>query len=143
MRTVKNGRDAGRVSDAIHSSLADIQASLTASCSAESADGTVRAEASAKRQLALELSPAAMTMRPDDLAALILTTQHQAQPKAEAAVTERLDTFRSDPRVAGALDSLRNAQARPTPPPRPTTDPNDVDDDTDVIAAVYDKNTAW
>lgn len=143
MRTVKNGRYAGRVSDGIHSSLADIQASLTASCSAESADGTVRAEASAKRQIALQLSSAAMRMRPDDLAALILTTQRQAQSKAEAAVTERLDTFRADPRVAGALDSLRDTQASPAPPPRPTAEPDDEDGETDVIAAVYDKNQAW
>jgi hypothetical protein len=115
------------VPDAIHSRLADIQASLTATCSAESADGAVRAEASAKRQIALQLSPAAMTMRPDDLAALILTIQQQAQSKAEAAVTETLDTFRSDPRVAVALDNLRDTQASPPPPPRPTVDPDDGD----------------
>lgn len=143
MKTAKNGRYADRVSDAINSSLADIQASLTASCSAESADGTVRAEASAKRQIALQLSPAAMKMRPDDLAALILTTQRQAQSKAEAVITERLDTFRSDPRVAGALDSLRDTQASPAPPPRPTIDPDDEDGDTDFIASVYEKNPDW
>jgi hypothetical protein len=143
VRTAKNGRYADRVPDAIHSNLADIQAALTVSCSAESADGAVRAEASAKRQIALQLSPAAMTMRPDDLAAVILATQRQAQSEAEAVVTKRLDTFRADPRVAGALDSLRDTQASPAPPPRPTTDPADEDGDTDVIAAVYDKNQAW
>ena len=140
---MKNGRYAGRVSDAIHSTLAALQASLTASCSAESADGTVRAEANAKRQIALQLSPAALRMRPDDLAAVILATQQQAQSEAEAAVTERLDTFRADPRVAGALDSLRNAQASPAPTRRPTRDPADDDGETDVIAAVYDRNQAW
>ncbi len=137
----KIDRYADRVPDAIHLSLADIQAALTVSCSAESPDGAVRAEATAKRQIALELSPAAMTMRPDDLATLILTTQRVAQNKAEAAVTERLDTFRTDPRVAGALDTLRNTQASPAPPTRRTPDPDD--EDTDVIAAVYDKNSAW
>lgn len=139
------------MSDAIHSSLADIQAALTASCSAESADGTVRAEASAKQQLTLQLSATAMRMRPDDLAALILATQRQAQSRAEAAVTERLDTFRADPRVAGALDSLRDTQASPAPHSRPTADPDheedgtgdDTDVDTDVITDVYDKNSAW
>jgi len=117
-----------RVSDVIHSRLADIQASLTASCSAESADGTVHAEASAKRQLALRLSPAAMRMRPDDLAALILTTQHEAQSKAEAAISETLDTFRADPRVAVALDNLRDTQASPPPPSRQVAEPDDEDD---------------
>lgn len=125
------------MSDAIHSRLADIQASLTASCSAESANGAVRAEASAKRQIALQLSPAAMKMRPDDLAAMILTTQRQAQSKAEALITERLDTFRSDPRVAVALDNLRDTQASPPPPPRPTIDPDDKDDDADFTDSIY------
>jgi len=136
---VKNGRYAGRVSDAIHSSLADIQASITSSHRAESADGTVRAEASAKRQIALELSPAAMRLRPDDLAALILSTQQEAQRQAEAAVAETLDTFRADPRVTDALERLRDTQA--APPPRPTTDAPDADDD--VITDVYDKNSSW
>ncbi|MPZ81444.1 MAG: hypothetical protein GEV28_13985 [Actinophytocola sp.] len=131
------------MSDAIHSSLADIQAALTASRSAESADGTVRAEASAKRQVALQLSPAAMKMRPDDLAAMILTTQRQAQSKAEAVITERLDTFRSDPRVAVALDNLRDTQASPAPPPRPTTDPDDEDGDADFIDSVYKSDRGW
>jgi hypothetical protein len=140
-KTAKNGRYADRMSDAIHSSLADIQASLTASCSAESPDGTVRAEASAKRQIALQLSPAAMKMRPDDLAAMILTTQLQAQRKAEAVITERLDTFRSDPRVAVALDNLRDTQASPPPPPRPTTDPADEDDDADFIDSIYNSRS--
>jgi hypothetical protein len=139
----KIDRYADRVPDAIHSSLADIQAALTSSCSAESPDGTVRAEATAKRQIALHLSATAMTMSPEDLATLILTTQREAQNKAEAAVTERLDTFRTDPRVAGALDTLRNTQASPTPAPRRTPDPDDEDSDTDVIAAVYDKNSTW
>ncbi|MGB3444795.1 MAG: YbaB/EbfC family nucleoid-associated protein [Actinophytocola sp.] len=121
------------MSDAIHSRLADIQASLTASCSAESADGTVRAEANAKRQIALRLSPAAMKMRPGDLAALILTTQQEAQSKAEAAITETLDTFRADPRVAVALDNLRDTQASPPPPPRRTAEPDDEDDDEDFV----------
>jgi YbaB/EbfC DNA-binding family len=128
------------VSDAIHSRLADIQASLTASCSAESPNGTVRAEASAKRQIALQLSPAAMRMRPDDLAALILTTQREAQSKAEAALTERLDTFRCDPRVAGALDNLRDTQASPPPPPRPTTAPDDEDYDADFNDSIYSRS---
>ncbi len=136
---VKNGRYAGRVSDAIHSSLADIQASLTSSHRAESADGTVRAEASAKRQIALELSPAAMRLRPDDLAELILSTQQEAQRQAEAAVAERLDTFRADPRVTDALERLRDTQA--APPPRPVADAPDPDDD--VITDVYDKNSSW
>jgi hypothetical protein len=140
-RTAKNGGYADRVSDAIHSSLADIQAALTASCSAESADGTVRAEASAKRQIALQLSPAAMKMRPDELAAMILTTQRQAQSKAEAAITARLDTFRSDPRVAVALDNLRDTQASPAPPPRPTTDPDDEDGDSDFIDSIYKRRS--
>lgn len=131
------------MSDAIHSSLADIQASLTASCSAESADGTVRAEASARQQTALQLSAAAMKMRPADLAAMILTTQRQAQSKAEAAITERLDTFRDDPRVAVALDNLRDTQASPSPPPRPTTDPHHEDGDTDFINSVYDSDRGW
>jgi hypothetical protein len=126
-----------RVSDAIHSSLADIQASLTASCSAESADGVVRAEASAKQQIALQLSPAAMTMRPDDLAAMILATQRQAQRMAEEMITERLDTFRSDPRVAVALDNLRDIQASPAPPSRPTIDPDDEDGDADYLDSIY------
>jgi hypothetical protein len=126
------------VSDAIHSTLADIQASLTAPCSASSPDGTVRAEASAKRQIALQLSPAALRMRPDALAALILTTQLQAQSKAEAALTGRLDTFRSDPRVAVALDNLRDTQASPPPPPQPTTtDPDDEVDDADFLDSIY------
>jgi YbaB/EbfC DNA-binding family protein len=135
--TTKIGRYAGPVSDAIHSRLADIQASLTASCSAESPGGIVRAEASAKRQLALQLSPAAMRMRPDDLAALILTTQREAQSKAEAALTERLDTFRCDPRVAVALDNLRDTQASPPPPPRPATAADDEDHDADYIDSIY------
>jgi hypothetical protein len=127
------------VSDAVHSNLADIQASLTASCSAESADGAVRAEASAKQQIALRLSPAAMKMRPDDLAAMILTTQRQAQSKAEAAIAERLDAFRSDPRVSVALDNLRDTQASPPPPRRPTIDPDDEDGDADFIGSIYDR----
>lgn len=124
------------MSDAIHSSLADIQASLTASCSAESADGAVRAEASAKQQLALQLSPAAMKMRPADLAAVILATQQQAQSRAEAMITESLDAFRADPRVAVALDNLRDTQASPPPPPHPPVDPDDEDDE-DFIDSVY------
>lgn len=136
-------RYADRVPDAIHSSLADIQASLTASCWAESADGTVRAEASAKRQIALQLSPAAMKMSQDDLAALILTTQQQAQTKAEALITERLNTFRADPRVATTLDHLRDTQASPAPPPRPTTDPDDEDGDASFVKSVYDKDLDW
>jgi hypothetical protein len=130
------------VSDAIHSSLADIQASLTASCSAESADGSVRAEASAKRQIALRISPAAMQMRPDDLAAMILATQREAQGKAEAMIIERLDTFRLDPRVAVALDNLRDIQASPSSPSRPTIDPDDDDDgDGDFIDSVYGRRS--
>lgn len=125
------------MSDAIHSRLADIQASITASCSAESPDGTVRAEASAKQQIALQLSPAAMRMRPNHLAALILTTQREAQRKAEAALTEKLDAFRCDPRVAVALDNLRDTQACPPPPPRPTTAPDDEDYDADFIDSIY------
>lgn len=125
------------MSDAIHSSLADIQASLTASYTAESPDGTIRAEANAKRQIALQLSPAAMKMRPEDLAATILTTQREAQSKAEAAITEKLDTFRSDPRVAVALDNLRDTQASPPPPPGPTPDPDEEDDDADFAGSVY------
>lgn len=117
------------MSDAIHSRLADVQASLTASCSAESADGAVHAEASAKRQLALRLTPAALKMRPDDLAALILATQQQAQSKAEAAIAEKLDTFRADPRVAVALDNLRDTQASPPPPPRKAAEQDDEDGD--------------
>lgn len=127
----------GRVSDAIHSSLADIQASLTKSCSAESPDRTVRAEASAKRQIALHLAPAAMRMSPDDLAALILTTQRHAQNKAEAQLTRSLDTFRTDPRVAVALDNLRDTQASPPPPPSPAPTPDDEDGDTDFVDSVY------
>jgi len=131
------------MSDAIHSSLADIQASLTASYSAESADGTVRAEASAKRQVSLELSPAAMKMRPADLAAMILATQRQAQRKAEAAITERLDAFRADPRVAVALDTLRDTQASPAPPPRPTAEPDAEDGDTEFAPSVYARDLDW
>jgi YbaB/EbfC DNA-binding family protein len=129
------------VSDALHANLADIQASLTASCVAQSPDGTVRAEATAKRQLALELSPAALTMRPDDLAALILATQREAQHRAETAIAERLDAFRADPRVAVALDKLRDTQAVPEAPPRPAARPRE--DDADFAPSVYDKNEAW
>jgi hypothetical protein len=130
-----------RVSDAIHSRLADIQASLTVSCSAASADGTVHAEATAKGQVALRLSPAATTMRPDDLAALILSTQQQAQHKAEAALTEKLDTFRADPRVAAALGTLRDTQASPPPPPRSPDDPDGEDDA--AFVSVYGNDRDW
>lgn len=119
--------------------LADIQASLTASCTAESADGTVRAEASAKRQVALHLSPAAMRMQPDDLAAVIISTQRQAQSKAEAMITERLDTFRADPRVAAALDNLRDTQANPAPLPGPTAKPGDAE----AIDTGYKSELSW
>ncbi len=132
---------AHRVSDAIHSRLADVQASLTASCSATSADGTVHAEATARGQVALRLSPAATTMAPDDLAALILTTQQQAQNKAEAAIAEKLDTFRADPRVAAALDTLRDTQASPPPPPRPPTDQDGADDT--AFVSVYGNDRDW
>lgn len=127
------------VSDAIHSRLADIQASLTASCTAESTDGAVRAEANARRQLALELTPAALKMRPDALAALILTTQQEAQAKAETTIAEKLDTFRADPRVAGALDTLRDTQANPPPPPKPRPQ----DDEDDDFVSVYGNDRDW
>ncbi len=131
------------MSDAIHSSLADIQKSLAVSRSAESADGTVRAEANARRQVALQLSPAAMKMRPDDLAALILATQRRAQSEAEAAITERLDSFRTDARVAVALDNLRDTQALPAPPPRRRVASNDEDGDAELQGSVYSRDQSW
>ena len=137
----KIGRYAAPVSDAIHSRLTDLQASLTASYSAVSPDGTVRAEASAKRQIALQLAPAAMRNRPDDLAALILATQQEAQGRAEAALTERLDAFRGDPRVAAALGNLRDTQASPPPPqPRPAAAPVDEDHDAHFVDSIYGRH---
>ena len=126
--------------DAIHANLADIQSSLTATHTAESRDGSVRAEATARRQTALHLSPGALRLSPEDLATLILTTQQEAQSTAEAAVTSHLDGFRTDPRVATALDSLRDTQALPTPAaPRRT----DVDDDENFTVSVYNSNSDW
>jgi acyl-coenzyme A thioesterase PaaI-like protein len=129
------------VSDAIHSSLADVQSSLTATHSAESPDGTVRAEATAKRQVALHLSPAAMRLRPDTLAALVLATQQEAQAKAEAALAEALDTFRADPRVTAALDVLRDTQASPRPL-RAKARAKD-DDEEEYVDSVYNSDRDW
>ncbi|OLF14205.1 hypothetical protein BLA60_03425 [Actinophytocola xinjiangensis] len=126
--------------DAIHASLAELQASFTETHTAQSRDGSVRAEATARRQTALYLSPGALRLSPSDLAELILETQREAQSAAEAAVSSRLDGFRADPRVSTALDSLRDAQALPTPPPtrRPSRD-----DDENYTVSVYNSNTSW
>lgn len=113
---------------------------MTTPHSAESPDGTVRAEATAKRQTALHLSPRAMRLPPEDLAALILETQREAQNRAEESLAEKLATFREDPRVTSALDTLRDTQAAPAPrPPRREED----EEETDVAAAVYDRNSSW
>ncbi|MBB4911163.1 YbaB/EbfC family nucleoid-associated protein [Actinophytocola algeriensis] len=132
--------------DAIHSSLADVQSSLTAPHSAESPDGTVRAEATARRQTALHLSANALKLSPDTLATLILTTQQAAQNKAEAALTDHLETFRTDPRVATALDTLRDTQANPTPRTTPQTHRTDRADDSDddnFVDSVYNSDRTW
>lgn len=127
--------------DAIHTNLADIQSSLTATHKAESPDGTVQAEATAKHQVSLTLSAAALRLTPTDLAALILKTQGEAQAKAEAALTEALDAYRADPRVATTLDALRDTQANPTPPPRQPT--RREDEDTDFVDSVYNSDKDW
>ena len=127
--------------DAIHTNLADIQSSLTTAHTAESPDGSVRAEATAKHQVALTLTPAALKLPATTLATLILRTQREAQSKAEAALTEALDTYRADPRVTTALDTLRDTQANPTPPPRQPT--RREDEDTDYVDSVYNSDKDW
>ena len=128
--------------DAIHTNLADIQSSLTATHKAESPDGTVKAEATAKHQVSLTLTAAALTLPPTTLASLILETQREAQQKAEAALTEALDTYRTDPRVTTALDTLRDTQANPTPPPARQPTPRE-DEDTDFVDSVYNSDKDW
>ena len=128
--------------DAIHTSLTKIQSSLTATHTAESPDGTVRAEATAKRQTALHLSPSALRMPPEVLATLILTTQQEAQKKAEAALTAHLEDFRKDPRVTTALDTLRDTQANPQPQ-QPTRKPKEEEEEETYINSVYNSNNDW
>lgn len=82
-----------------------------------------------------------MRLRPDSLATLILATQHEAQAKAEAAVTEALDTFRADPRISAALDTLRDTQSNPQPQPHPT--PTTPNDDEDYVDSVYNSDRTW
>lgn len=126
--------------DAIHTNLADIQTALTTACTAESPDGSVRAEATARTQLALHLSSSALKMAPTALAALILATQQEAQANAEAALTEALDTYRADPRVATTLETLRDTQASPPPPPKTGAR---EDDDADFVGSVYNSDSEW
>lgn len=129
--------------DAIHTSLATIQSSLTATHTAESPDGTVRAEATAKRQTALHLSPNALRMPPEALATLILTTQQEAQNKAEAALTAHLDTFREDPRVTTALETLRDTQANPQPQQPQPRKTKAEEEDEDYMDSVYNSDRDW
>ena len=128
--------------DPIHSTLADIQSSLTTPHAAESPDGTVRAEATAKHQTALHLTPAALKLPPATLAALILATQQEAQTKAEAALTTHLNTFREDPRITTALETLRDTQANPPQPPaHPKT--REPEDEENYMDSVYNSNHNW
>lgn len=127
--------------DAIHTNLADIQSSLTTAHTAESTDGSVRAEATAKHQVALHLSTGALKMTPNALATLILKTQQEAQSKAEAALTEALDTYRADPRVSATLDNLRDTQTNPPKPPRTTPQP--PRDDETFVDSVYNSDKDW
>jgi len=129
------------VPDAIHTNLADIQSTLTAAHKAESPDGTVQAEATAKHQVSLTLTAAALKLPPTTLATLILTTQREAQAKAEAALTEALDTYREDPRVSATLDALRDTQANPPPPARQPA-PRE-DEDADYVDSVYNSDKDW
>ena len=55
------------------------------------------------------------------------------------AITEKLDAYRADPRVAEALDTLRDTQASPPPPPRQTPEP---DDDADFVT-IYGNDRDW
>jgi uncharacterized membrane protein len=80
-------------------------------------------------------------MTPEALATLILTTQQEAQKKAEAALAEHLDTFRKDPRVTTALESLRDTQANPTPQQTPTK--KHEDDDEEYLDSVYNSDQSW
>lgn len=127
--------------DPIHTNLADLQSSLTQTHTAESRDGSVRAEATAKRQTALHLTPAALTLPPIALARLILTTQQEAQKKAEAALTTNLDNFRTDPRVTTALETLRDTQANPQPAPQQPR--RKQDDEEHYIDSVYNSDSSW
>jgi hypothetical protein len=129
------------VSDPIHTSLAAIQSSLTATHKAESADGTVQAEATARHQTALHLTPEALKLPPATLATLILKTQQEAQNKAETALTTHLETFRKDPRVTTALETLQDTQANPTPQqPRKK---EDEPEEEEFINSVYNSNNNW
>ncbi|GAB1515365.1 YbaB/EbfC family nucleoid-associated protein [Actinophytocola sp. KF-1] len=127
--------------DPIHTSLANIQTSLATRHTAESPDGTVRAEATAKHQTALHLTPAAMKLSPTALATLILTTQREAQTKAEEALKTTLDTFREDPRVRQSLETLQDTQANPQPkPPRAA---HQEEDDDNYVDSVYNSDRPW
>lgn len=131
--------------DPIHANLADLQSSLTQTHTAESRDGSVRAEATAKRQTALHLTAAALTLPPIALARLILTTQQEAQAKAEAALTADLNTFRTDPRVTTALETLRTTQANPQqqPAPEQTHPRRKQDDEEHYVDSVYNSDNTW
>ncbi|MFI7677590.1 YbaB/EbfC family nucleoid-associated protein [Actinophytocola sp. NPDC049390] len=126
--------------DPIHTTLADIQSSLTTPHTAESQDGTVRAEATAKHQTALHLTPAALKLPPTTLATLILTTQQEAQRKAEAALTTTLNTFREDPRVTKTLETLQDTQATPPAQPKPQKQEEDEDN---YVNSVYNSDQDW
>ena len=134
-----------RVPDPIHKSLADIQSSLATPHVAESKDGSVRAEATARRQTALHLTPAALKMSPATLATVILATQQEAQNKAEAALTTHLNTFREDPRVTTALETLRDTQANPAAAQTsPATKPQPhTEDEETYVDSVYNSDRNW
>ncbi|MDQ3787537.1 MAG: YbaB/EbfC family nucleoid-associated protein [Actinomycetota bacterium] len=131
--------------DPIHETLATIQRSLTATHTAESEDGTVRAEATAKHQTALHLTPAALKLPPTTLATLILKTQREAQTKAQEALTTTLNTYREDPRVSRALETLRDTQANPTKPhPHPHQPPEaEGEDEEHYVDSVYNSDRTW
>ncbi len=130
--------------DPIHATLASVQTSLTTTHTAESPDGTVRAEATAKHQTALHLTPAALKLPPTTLATLILTTQREAQTKAQEALTTTLNTYREDPRVTRALDSLRDTQANPPPHPHQTRPQSRAQEDEETyVDSVYNSDQSW
>lgn len=128
--------------DPLHETLADIQRTLTTKHTAESKDGMVRAEATAKHQTALHLTQAALKLTPTALANLILKTQQEAQRKAEEALTATLNTFREDPRVTKTLETLQDTQANPQQPQPPRETPEDEDDD-HYVDSVYNSDRNW
>jgi hypothetical protein len=80
-------------------------------------------------------------MPPAALATLILKTQQEAQTKAEEALTKHLETFRKDPRVTTALETLQDTQANPTPQ-QPQTRKNKEEEE-EFIDSVYNSNQDW